>query len=302
MRNDRLIASVLQQRESLLRRVAALADAQWDIVCPAPAAPSDVVRLDEPQRTVREIVAHLLVVDAMVLRGATLRAGSPQRGLEHPGAWDLRRIQPIAAGPPAELVAQLAASGKRFGRLVGSAPAPVRRIPVRGPFGRQPLAQLITRRVLHEWLHEHDIAAATGSAPAAGPLPTTPAVAEALADALLQLLPTDVLPRTGHASGVVRLVLELGEDGAGGALRSIWGLDFDRRQYGPRVVQPADATVRVQATALALLVHGRSDRLAGGSCVDVEGDSDLAAGLLHALGAPRAPTPCLGAVRTVTAT
>lgn len=292
MRNDRFITSVLEQRESLLRRLAALDDAQWDLICPAPSPPTDVVRLDEPQRSIREVVAHLLVVDTMVLSGASPRPGV-QRRLDAPGAWDLRRIQPLAAAPPADLLSQLATSGKRFGRLVDSAPAPLRRIPVRGPFGRQPLAQLITRRVLHEWLHEHDIAAAAADTSTTGPLPTSVGVAAALADALLQLLPADVLPRTGGDAGVVRLVLELGEDPAGGVRRIIWGLDFGRRQYGPRVVRPADATIRTHAATLALLAHGRSDRLGQESCVDVEGDAELAAGLLQALGAPRAPAPCL---------
>ena len=301
MRSDTLIASILEQRESLLRRVAVLNDAQWDLVCPAPAPPADVVRLDDPQRTIREVVAHVLVVDTMVLRGATVRPLAPQRRLEHPGAWDLRRIHPLTATSPTELVSLLEASGKRFARLVDSAPAPVRRVPVRGPFGRQPLARLITRRVLHEWLHEHDIAAATGATADQASLPTTVAVAEALADALLQLLPGDVLPRTGLNDGVVRLVLDLGEDGAGGVRRGIWGLDFERRHYGPRVVRPADAAIRLHAATLALLAHGRSDRLGPDRCVEVEGDSALAARLLQALGAPRVPAPCLGVDQAATA-
>lgn len=289
VRNDSIITGLSQQRESLLRRLAMLDDRSWDLVCPAPAAPPDVVRLDEPQRTVRQVVAHLLVIDQMVLRGGALRTFGGRHGLDHPGGWDLRRVQPLAAAPPAELVSLLAQRGARFARRIDAAPAPLRRIPVPGAFGRQSVAGLVTRRILHEWLHEQDIAAATapGAAPSAGA-----AVAEAIADAVLQLLPTEVLPRTGLETGVIRLVLDLGPDAAP-SRRTIWGLDFARRQYGPRVLARPEATIRLRATTLALLAHGRSDRLDDRPCADVEGDPALADVLLQALTAARAAAPCL---------
>lgn len=291
MRNECIIIGLSQQREALLRRLATLDDRSWDLVCPAPAPPADVVRLDEPRRTVREVVAHLLVVDQMVLRGGALRSFGGRHGLDHPGGWDLRRVQPLAAFPPTELVGLLAQRGARFARRVDAAPAPLRRIPVPGPYGRQSVAQLVTRRILHEWLHEQDIAAATApdAAPSAGA-----AVAEAIADGVLQLLPNEVLPRTGLDAGVIRVVLDLGGDAAV-ARRTIWGLDFARRQYGPRVVTRPEATIRLRATTLALLAHGRADRLGDGRCVDVEGDQALAEVLLRALTAPRAVAPCLAA-------
>lgn len=281
----------------MLRRLDGLGEADWEQVCPAPAPAADVVRLDDPQRSVREVVAHLLVSDEIVLRGGSIRALTGRGGLEHPGAWDLRRIAPLASAPPAELVALLAERGRRFGRLVRAAPAPLRRIPVRGPFGRQAPAQLVTRRVLHEWLHEQDIAAA---APGADSGPTAaPAVAEAVADAVLGLLPGDVLPRIALAEGVVRLLVEFGGDGSQGQHRCEWGLDFGRRQYGPRVLRRPATTITMAATTLALLAHGRSERLPAEPCVDVEGDGELAEALLGAFGAPRATAPCVP-VRTKT--
>lgn len=289
---DALACAVYEQRESLLRQVAVLSDEQWDWICPAADPPAGVVRLDEPRRTVREVVAHLLLVDDMVLGGGALSAWAGLRRLEHPGAWDPRRVGPLAALPVTELVTLLARRGERFGRLVSGAPKPVRRLPVAGPFGRQPLAGLLARRVLHEWLHEQDIAGAGGDAPEPAMSPSVAAVAT---EALLRLLPPAVLPRTELHSGVIRLVVKVAAEGPGrGAQQSIWGLDFARRQYGPRVLAPADATIRVDAPVLAMVANGRGERLGRGNCVAVEGDRDVAATFLAALGTPRAPAPCLG--------
>lgn len=286
---DALACAVYEQREALLRRVAVLSDDQWDLVCPAPAPPPGVVRLDEPRRTVREIVAHLLVVDDLVLGGSALRSLGGLRRLEHPGAWDRRRVEPLAASPVAELVTLLADRGQRFGRLVAAAPPAVRRLPVAGPHGRQPLAGLLSRRVLHEWLHEQDIAAAVPSELAAAEMSF--AVACAATDAVLRLLPDAVLPRTNVAGGVLRLVVDLDN---GSHQRRIWGLDFSRRQYGPRVLGPAHATIRTTATALALLANGRGPRIETEQCVDIDGDSAMASAFLDALVTPGAPVPCLG--------
>lgn len=291
MSTDALACAVYEQREALLRRVAILSDEQWDLVCPAPAPPPGVLRLDEPRRTVREIIAHLLVVDDMVLAGSALRSFSGLRRLEHPGAWDLRRVEPLAALPVTELVALLAERGQRFGRLVAGAPSAVRRLPVAGPYGRQPLSGLLTRRVLHEWLHEQDIAAAAPSE--LGPPEMTVPVASAATDAVLRLLPDAVLPRTDLDGGVVRLVVDLGA-AEGGHQRRIWGLDFNRRQYGPRVLAPADATIRMTAAALALLANGRGPRMGSEPCVEIDGDGAMARAFLDALGTPGAPVPCLG--------
>lgn len=237
----------------------------------------------------RDVVAHLLVIDEMIVRGGALRAWSGIRRLEHPGAWDLRRIRPLAELEVAELVTALAQRGERFARLVGAAPAAVRRVSVSGPFGRVPLSCLIGRRVLHEWLHEHDIAVGTATPPpdARG------AVAGIVTEAVLHLLAVNGLPRVGRDEGVVRLVVDLGADDNGWVRRCIWGIDFGRRQYGPRVVTPAHAAIRLDATTLALLGNGRQERVAAEAAPLVEGDRDLADALVAALTNTPAPVPCL---------
>ena len=268
--------------------MARLADAAWDLPCPVPQPPADVVRLDEPRRRVRDVVAHLLLIDEMVLRGGALRAWSGIRRLEHPGAWNLRRIEPLAALDVADLVTLLARHGERFGRVIGAAPAALRRVPLPGPFGRLALSSLVGRRVLHEWLHEHDVASATN---AAAPQMST-AVSCVAADAVLQLLPAGGLPGMDLEQGVVRVVVDCGAAGSG-SVRRIWGIDFARRQYGPRVVRPPDAVIRVDAAALALLTNGRGDRVATTSCPDLEGDADLGRSLLEAWSSSAVPVPCL---------
>lgn len=277
--------------------MAALGDAAWELVCPVPVPPAGVVRLDEPDRRVRDIVAHLLVIDEMILRGGALRTWSGMRHLEHPGAWDLRRIQPLAALPIPELVALLASRGERFGRIISAAPGPLRRVPVVGRHGRLSISALIGRRVLHEWLHEHDIATATGSlAPAPSALVST-----VVADAALQLLPLEGLSRLGADRGVVRIVVDCTGGAGSSAVSRTWGIDFARRQYGPRVVASADATIRVTAPALALLANGRGDRLGEGRCAEMEGDTDLAAVLLEEWTRSAVRVPCLGDHRVAVA-
>ena len=293
---DTLVCATFEQREALLRRMAALPDAAWGLACPVPRPPSDVVRLDEPHRAVRDVIAHLLLIDEMVLRGGALRAWSGIRKLEHPGAWDLRRIQPLAALDVAQLVTLLARQGERFGRVIGAAPSALRRVPVPGPFGRLPLASLVGRRVLHEWLHEHDVAVATQ----AGVPQMSTAVSCVVADAVLQLLPAVGLPRLAVEQGVVRVVVNC-TPSAAGSVRRIWGIDFARRQYGPRVVRRADAVIRVDAAALALLTNGRGDRIAAGACPEVEGDADLGKQLLEAWSSSAVPVPCLGSSQAAVA-
>ena len=296
MRKDTFVAAVYDQRAALLRRVATLADADWDAVCPAPAPPADVVRLDTPRRTVREVIAHLLVVDDLVLRGGAVRS---LRRLEHPGGWDLRRVGPLARQSPTDLVTMLARRGERFGRLVSNAPAAAHRVPVPGPFGRLPLGSLIGRRVLHEWLHEQDIAAATGAHLS---LPSSAAVGRVLAETVLAMLPAEALPCIDADQGVVRIIADAtGTDSAGNAERVVWGIDFARRQYGPRVLRPADATIRVEAAALALMAHGRGERLGSQPCVQVEGDDGLARCVLDALESRATPAPCVDVAAHATA-
>ena len=285
MRKDIFVAAVQDQRDALLQRLSSLPPGHWDAVCPAAAPPADVVRLESPPRTVRDVVAHLLVVDELALRGGTLRAPDGVRRLEHPGGWDLRRVAPVSAQSGSDLLDALARRGERFTRVVATAPAALHRLPVPGPFGRQPLGRLIGRRVLHEWLHEQDIALATAAGPVPPAEPASEAVAQVLADSVLQMLPADALPRTGLTTGTLRIVVDVaGPRPAGQApVRCIWGVDFGRRQFGPRVVRPADATVRLPAATLALLAHGRGARVDQAAAPSIEGDQTLGARVLAAI-------------------
>lgn len=283
MHKDTLIASVYAQREATLRRVATLPDADWDLPCPIPPTPPDVVRLEPPVRRVRDLVAHLIVVDELVLRGGAVRSWMNLRRLGSSGTWDPRRIQPLSECSATELVTLLARRGERFAQLAAVAPAAVGHLPLRGPFGRQPLLHVVARRVVHEWLHERDLAAAQGIAPRA----PHAAVGEVIADAVLSGLPSAALPRLRLDRGVVRLRVRVATaDAGGGAGEVVWSVDFGRRQYGPRVVAAPDATVTLTAAALGLLATHRATPADPELGLTVEGEQDLAGALLGAITMP----------------
>ena len=291
MHKETLIAAVYAQREATLRRVATLPDAAWDLPCPTPPAPPGVVRLETSVRRVRDLVAHLITVDEMVLRGGAVRSWMNLRRLGSSGTWDPRRIQPLSEKTVTELVTLLARRGERFARMAAAAPAAVGHLPLRGPFGREPLLHVVARRVVHEWLHERDLAAAQGVAPR----DPEPVVAEVIAQAVLCGLPALALPQLRHDRGVVCLRIDLDPAGAGGAPPQIWSVDFARRQYGPRVTATPDATVTMSAATLGLLATHRvtlSDPELG---IRVEGARDLADALLAAITMPpvhdEAPQP-----------
>ena len=289
MRKSVLSNAISEQRQSLLALVATMPDDAWSRRCPVPTPPKGVTRLEEPVRTVRDLVAHLCVVDGLALDANVARPWNALRRLEMPSGWDRRRLAPFLELSADELVLVLARGGERFGRMVAAAPPALGRLPVAGPFGRQPLTQLVTRRVLHEWLHERDIADATQAPPHGIPQPS-PAVAEAMVDAVLAMLPEQVLPKTAADGGVVRLIIDLVADPDGhiGLGRRVWAADFTRRQYGPRVIATPDTTVRVDAGTLALLANGRADRLGANALLLVEGDQHLGETLLDAV---RTPAP-----------
>lgn len=286
LRKDTLIAAVYEQRESTLRRVATLSDEQWETVCPSPRVPRDVIRLEAPSRRVKDLVAHLIVVDEMAMRGGALLSWAGMRRLESPGAWDQRRITPLTDLSVTELVTLLARRGERFGHLASAAPTAVAHLPVRGPFGRQPLLQVVGRRVLHEWLHEGDIAAGQGHQRRG--LPARP-VAEVLADAVLGGLHAATLPRVTLAAGVVRLLVDVEEGGSTDVSapgRRVWSVDFARHQYGPRVAAAPDATVRTSASALALVANGRASWGDDAAALEVTGDVAMAWELLDEIAVP----------------
>ena len=282
MHKDTLIAAVYAQREATLRRVATLPDTAWDLPCPIPPAPPGVVRLEPSVRRVRDLVAHLITVDEMVLRGGAVRSWMNLRRLGSSGTWDPRRIQPLSDTTVTELVTLLARRGERFARMAAAAPAAVGHLPLRGPFGREPLLHVVARRVVHEWLHERDRAAAQGMV-ARDP---EPVVAEVIADAVLCGLPTLALPQLRLDRGVVRLRIDLGPRGSGEAAQQIWSVDFARRQYGPRVTATPDSTVTVSAATLGLLAAHRVTLTDPDLGIRVEGARELGDALLAAITLP----------------
>lgn len=290
MRRSPLSTAINQQRGALVRRLEELTPEAWAAACPLPALPADVIDLDERTRSVRDIVAHLLVVDGLALDRAPLRPWTGLGRLQTDGGWDRRRLAPFLQLSPDDLVATLRRSGERLSRMVEATPTPVVRMAV--PGNAAPLTTQIARRVLHEWLHERDIADGThaGVEPATQvPLPH-PAVAETIADAVLQFLPAAALPRAQADGGVVRL--EVLVRAAGEPAVRTWSADFGRKHYGPRVTADPDAVIRCTAATLAMLANGRGDRLAVGGQVDIQGDQALGEALVHAVRSPVGPVPC----------
>ena len=295
MRKSILLAAVAEQRETLLAAVSCLPDEAWDTRCPNPAPPQGVRRLEEPRRTVRDLVAHICVVDGIGLDAGVTRPRNALRRLEMPRGWDRRRLAPFLELPPRDLAAVLARSGERFERMVRAAPSALGRVSVAGPFGRKSLSRQVTRRVLHEWLHERDITdGLAGGRMQEIPAPSA-AVAAAMVDAVLASLPAEVLPRTAADHGVVRLIIDLGGQADTGRVgpQRMWAADFTRRQYGPRVVATPDATVQIDAATLALLANGRAHRMAAEPGLRIEGIEALGHALLDAIRCPERDLACV---------
>lgn len=275
MRKATVLAALREQRTLTLGLLDRLEPEDWERPC-------------LPGWQVRDVVAHLLAVDEATLTGRLVRpllGTDDRRAFER---WNDQAIVRWRGADPQMLVAGLARWGERLQRFVAAAPAAVGRLPVRGPFGRQPLLFLAYRRVTDEWVHNEDIVAALGTVE--GPLRTEvrPVVAETIADQVLSTLPDLVLPRVDRRVGTVRLVVDLvlpGGDPAQAPLPPrVWGVDFARRHYGPRVTGDADATIRLSAPLLGLLAE---DRLRWQELSEpwmtIEGDKDLAEQLLEAV-------------------
>jgi uncharacterized protein (TIGR03083 family) len=266
MGTTREVEAIRDQRSTTLRQLTQLEPAEWDVVC-------------LPPWRVRDVVAHLVAIDEAAVSGRLLpllREASGRADIER---WNDVAVLRWADEPVSELVDALERLGSRLVVLAERIPGSLWRVPARTVFGRHPLGFLLARRVLDEWVHVCDIAAATGRdivVPDGG--------ADMLATAVLDALPTFLLPNLEPTVGVVRLVVHTGPIGDDGehAPRRTWAVDFARRHYGPRVTARPDATVRMHAAALALRVEGRS---ATGplAAVDVDGDADLAGALLDGL-------------------
>lgn len=264
MRKAPAPAALAAQRAATLRRLSQLSDAAWDEPC-------------LPGWRVRDVVAHLVAVDEAALTGRLLpamRVGD-RDAFER---WNDASIARWADKSPQELRDALERWGNRLGTLVRRTPSAAAQVPFRSWFGRQPLLFLVYRRVLDEWVHECDIAWASCPEAAGGPVPPEPGVAAVLAAAALAPLPHVALPKATRTNGVVRLVVETGQES-----RRTWGVDFARRQYGSRVTARPDAVVRLGAPTLALLTEGRWSVADLPGRVTVEGDEEMAGDLLDVL-------------------
>jgi uncharacterized protein (TIGR03083 family) len=282
MRKTPVLAAMTAQRAATISRLAVLGGAEWERIC-------------LPPWTVHDVVAHLVSIDEAAVSGRLLPVllrAPDRRAIER---WNDATVLAYRDRTPGELIAALARWGRRLQRLTRLVPTVLGQARVRGPFGRQPLMYLLYRRVLDEWVHEHDVAAATGAPGEADAalLPALPrqVVGEALSSAVLASLPQLVLPAVDRSVGVLRLTVDRapfradGTPADGGvAVHRMWGVDFARRQYGARVLTRPDVEVRTSAPILALLAEGRADwRQLPSTLLAVEGDADLAAAFLDAV-------------------
>jgi hypothetical protein len=286
MRKRPVLAACRAQRTATIVRLAGLEPADWDRPC-------------LPSWRVRDVAAHLVAIDEGAVTGRLLPvlARAPDRAAIE--RWNEASIARYAALTPGDLLGALSAWGQRLQRVGRVLPSLLLQTPVRGPFGRLPLVYLLYRRVVDEWVHECDVAAVSAPQPVPlVPAEPAPVVGDALTAAVLVALPRLALPAIPLARGVVRLTVDAqappdggppGETPRQGVARHVWGIDFARRHFGPRVTTPPDALVRTTAGVLTLMAE---DRLRWADVRDellvIEGDEALAAAVLDAL-PPRRP-------------
>lgn len=279
VRKSLALTALREQRDATLRRLRALEPEAWERPC-------------LPGWQVRDVVAHLISTDEASVTGrlfVPLLRSEGRRAFER---WNESAILRWNRLPPDELIAGLERWGQRLARMAATVPSVAARVPLSGPFGRQPLLFLLERRIVDEWVHEEDVAAATVEHGGREILTVPrPAVSAVLADEVLACLPHLVLPRIERVTGVVRLVVDLTLPSAvppqPPQAPRVWGIDFARRQFGPRVTGEPDVTVRIPAAALALVAE---DRVRWTDLAEpflaVDGDKELAAALLDALPPP----------------
>ena len=279
MRKARALEALADQRAASVALFDGLAEPLWSR---RSRSTIQGVGTPPPERSVCQVAAHLVAADARLTARALLAAAAGR--LRGPGPSPARVVPgdeaALTARGPAELSALLAAHGARVRRLLRRLPGPVVGLP--GPVvtaRRRGAGGVIASRVLHEWVHADDVAAAV-AAPSTTP---TAAVADALAAGVLESLPPSVLPHARRTVGVMRLVVDREpavEAATAPEGRVTFGVDFARRQYGSRVTATPQAVVRTSAPALARVAYTRvAWRSAAAGCT-VEGDADLAAELL----------------------
>lgn len=271
MRTALLATAIRTQRAetvAILDRVAAAGDAATDAA--------------------RQLAAHLLAGDAALARG---RVGTLLRIPPEPGP--LIGVNPVATARWQDedlrrLRRLLERSGERLARRVRLA-ASLGRVPLRGAAGRWSLRGLVAWRVLDEWVRAGDLVRGVGAGDADDAPPVDAVRGRVLADVVLGTFPRRVLPRLPRAAGAVRLVVELAtpvaeEVGLALGPRRTWGIDYARRQYGPRVTAAPDAVVRVTAPALVLVAAGRvAWRRLPEEALRIDGDAAAAADVLDAV-------------------
>lgn len=265
MRKKPVVGALRLQRAATVHRLTGLPQDRWE------------ARI-EGGSTIREVAARLIAVDEALARGRYFLAVRSAATPDDLTRWTLLRAAKWRDRPPDELLDALVRWGARTAAITSRLPAFVGQARIRGPLGAQPLLHVPYRCVLQEWLAERDICAALGQEEA----PLDPVVAEVLAVAVECALPAVVLPRVQRTVGVLRMVVEVGDE-----TRRVVGVDFARKQYGPRITAPPDAVIRLDAGTLALVSAGRlAWSEAGEQRIRLEGDESLAQVFLAALEQP----------------
>ncbi len=265
MRKRDAIRALQEQRRATLEQLGGLEPQDWETGC-------------LPRWLVRDVVAHLVTVDAAAVAGRLLPVLRSPDGRAAVERWNDAAVLRLEDAEPDALLDALDRAGERLVAVARRVPAAAWRTPLRTAFGRHPVGYLLARRVLDEWVHSVDIARSQARIEPR-PMP----VVDVVADAVLAAVPTLALPGIDRTVGVVRVVVLIGPPGEDDehAPRRTWSVDFARRHYGPRVVTRPDATVRLHAAALALLAEGRP--VGGYGPVRVEGDEALGRRFLEGL-------------------
>ena len=270
MRKKSVVAAMRSQRAATLAVLSALDVWSWD-------------RRTVGGASVRDVVARLVALEEGLVRGRCVLVVRRARTLDELARWCEARAIRHRNRAPDELLAALRSSGERVAAVVARLPGFAWRMRWRSPLGRQPLLHLLCCLVLVDWLAEQDIldSGQSGLDPvrAREGAGLDPVRAKALSVAVEATLPAVVLPRVERSAGVLRVVIETGGD-----TRHVFGVDFARKQYGPRITARPDAVIRIDAATFALTARGRTAwRETQHGTIRLDGDEDLAMGFLDAL-------------------